>query len=84
VICGGNERMRLERLVDSTEHELERAGVGDSVEVALADAGFWNTDQIARLTARGTKTLVTLTRLDGSHPPRTDNADSTTSRCENS
>ena len=58
VICGGNERMSLERLVDSTEHELERAGVSDSVEVALADAGFWNTDQIARLTARGIKTLV--------------------------
>jgi transposase len=58
VICGGNERMSLERLVDSTEHQLERAGVSDSVEVALADAGFWNTDQIASLTARGMKTLV--------------------------
>jgi hypothetical protein len=51
VICGGNERMTLERLVDGAEQELERAGVSDSVEVALADAGFWNTDQIARLTA---------------------------------
>jgi hypothetical protein len=58
VICGGNERMSLERLVDSTEREFERAGVSDSVEIALADAGFWNTDQIARLTARGMKTLV--------------------------
>jgi transposase len=58
VICGGNERMTLERLVDSAERELERAGVSDSVEVALADAGFWNTDQIARLTSRGIKTLV--------------------------
>jgi hypothetical protein len=58
VICGGNERMTLERLVDSTEHELERAGVGEGVEVALADAGFWNTDQIGRLTGRGIKTLV--------------------------
>ena len=44
VICGGNERMSLERLVDNTEHELERAGISDSVEIALADAGFWNTD----------------------------------------
>ncbi|HEY4895053.1 MAG TPA: hypothetical protein VII01_03100 [Solirubrobacteraceae bacterium] len=51
VICGGNERITLERLVDRSERELERAGVSDSVEIALADAGFWNTDQIARLTA---------------------------------
>ena len=58
VICGGNERQTLERLVDRSERELERAGVSDSVEVALADAGFWNTDQIGRLTARGIKTLV--------------------------
>jgi transposase len=58
VICGGNERMSLERLVDSAEQQLEQAGVSDSVEVALADAGFWNTDQIATLTARGIRTLV--------------------------
>ena len=58
VICGGNERQTLERLVEGAERELERAGVSDSVGVALADAGFWNTDQIARLTARGIKTLV--------------------------
>src|SRR5437763_2636875 len=31
VICGGNERQTLERLVDSSELELERAGVSDSV-----------------------------------------------------
>jgi hypothetical protein len=58
VICGGNERITLERLVDRSERELERAGVSDSVEVALADGGFWNTDQIARLTTREIKTLV--------------------------
>ena len=58
VICGGNERQTLERLVDGAERQLMGAGVSDSVEVALADAGFWNTDQIATLTARGIKTLV--------------------------
>jgi hypothetical protein len=58
VICGGNERQTLERLVEGAQREVEGAGVSDSVEVALADAGFWNTDQIARLTDRGIKTLV--------------------------
>ena len=58
VICGGNERWTLEDNVQGAERELERAGVSDSVQVALADAGFWNTDQIARLTARGITTLV--------------------------
>jgi hypothetical protein len=58
VICGGNERMSLERLVEGAERELEQADVSDSVEVALADAGFWSTDQITRLTGRGIKTLV--------------------------
>jgi len=32
---------------------------------------FWNTDQIARLTARGMKTLVSLDSAVGSRPPRT-------------
>jgi len=58
VICGGNERMTLEPLVESTERELKAAGVSDGVELAVADAGFWNTEQIARLTDRGIRTLV--------------------------
>ena len=58
VICGGNERRSLEGLVDDTDRELERAGVTDTVTVALADAGFWNTEQIQTLTARGIRTLV--------------------------
>ncbi len=72
VICGGNERMSLERLVDSTEHELERAGVGEGVEVALTRMpGSGTPTRSADLTGRGIKTLVeTLTRLDGSHPRR--------------
>jgi hypothetical protein len=39
--------MSPDRLVDGAERELERAGVSDKFDVALADAGFWNTDQIA-------------------------------------
>ena len=58
VICGGNERLTLEPLIDRAEHELAAAGASDSIELALADAGFWNTEQIARLTDRGLRTLV--------------------------
>ena len=58
VIAGGNERQTLEPLIDKAHDELARAGVTDMVGSAVADAGFWNTDQIARLTDRGIKTLV--------------------------
>jgi hypothetical protein len=58
VIMGGNERQTLEPLIGQAHQELEQAGVTDPVGSALADAGFWNTDQIARLTDRGIRTLV--------------------------
>jgi hypothetical protein len=52
VIAGGNERQTLEPLLDKAHQELAQAGVTDTVVSAVADAGFWNTDQIARLTDR--------------------------------
>jgi transposase len=58
VIAGGNERQTLEPLLDRAHQELARAGVTDTVGSAVADAGFWNTEQIARLTERGIRTLV--------------------------
>jgi len=58
VICGGNERRTLQPLIDGARRELDQAGVSEQVKVALADAGFWNTDQIANVTARGIRTLV--------------------------
>ncbi len=58
VIIGGNERRTLQPLVDATERELDAAGVSDRVTVTLADAGFWNNDQIQALTDRGIRTLV--------------------------
>ena len=75
VITGGNERNTLEPLIDSARAELERAGVGSPVEVALADAGFWNTEQIERLSARGIRPLVkpqtepSATYIKGRRPP---------------
>lgn len=58
VICGGNERSTLQGLVEISERELAQAGATDPVTVTLADAGFWNTEQIQTLTARGIRTLV--------------------------
>lgn len=58
VICGGNERRTLQGLVEASEGELRRAGVSDPVTATVADAGFWNTEQIEALKARGIHTLV--------------------------
>jgi transposase len=58
VITGGNERQTLEPLVDQACEQLEGAGVSEQPPVALADAGFWNTDQIERLRGRGIRPLV--------------------------
>ncbi len=58
MIIGGNERRTLQPLVDAAERELDTAGVTSRVTVALAEAGFWNNDQIQALTDRGIRTLV--------------------------
>jgi hypothetical protein len=58
VICGPNERATLEPLIDQAQESLVRAGVRDQVGVALADAGFWNTEQIERVAQRGIRLLV--------------------------
>src|SRR5262249_61128393 len=44
VITGGSERNALEPLFDLTCAELQ-AGIAERPEVAVADAGFWNTEQ---------------------------------------
>lgn len=58
VITGGNERHRLAPMAEAAEAELERAGIEGKPEVALADAGYWNGDQIAALEAKGIEVLV--------------------------
>ena len=58
VICGGNERSTLQGLVEDSQRELRDADAHDHVTVTLADAGFWNTEQIQTLTDRGIRTLV--------------------------
>jgi Transposase DDE domain len=49
---------QLEPMVTATETELATAGVTDTPEVVLADAGYWHSEQIERLTGRGTVVLI--------------------------
>jgi transposase len=49
---------QLEPMITATETELAAAGVIDAPEVVLADAGYWHTEQIQRLTGRGLAVLV--------------------------
>ena len=58
VIAGGNERGRLHPMTEAAEQELERAGIEEKPEIALADAGYWNAAQIAALEAKGIEVLV--------------------------
>jgi transposase len=58
VICGGNERHRLAPMIIQATDELTRAGITDQPEIALADAGYWNSPQIDQLADRGIRSLV--------------------------
>jgi hypothetical protein len=49
---------QLEPMVRAAERELAAAHVTDAPQVVLADAGYWHTEQIERLNARGLAVLV--------------------------
>ncbi len=49
---------QLGPMVDAACHELARAGVDESPEVVLADAGYWHQVQIERLAGEGMSVLV--------------------------
>ena len=48
----------LEPVLLAAETELVTAGVTDTPEVVLADAGYWHTEQMQRLAARGIPVLI--------------------------
>jgi transposase len=48
----------LEPMVTTTEAELAAAGVSESLEVVLADAGYWHQAQMERIVGRGTVVLI--------------------------
>lgn len=45
-------------MVEATGRELASAGIRDTSEVVLADAGYWHQAQIESITGRGTLVLV--------------------------
>jgi hypothetical protein len=48
----------LEPMLDATERELADAGVNDTPEVLLADAGYWHGEQMQRIVDRGIEVLI--------------------------
>jgi hypothetical protein len=48
----------LEAMVNAAGAELARAGVTDSVEVVLADAGYWHQKQMERVINKGIQVLI--------------------------
>ena len=48
----------LEPMIDATQDAIAAVAGAERVEVVLADAGYWNGDQIGRLTADGMTVLV--------------------------
>jgi transposase len=48
----------LEPMVAATETELTGVGITALPEVVLADAGYWHSEQMQRLTGRGTVVLI--------------------------
>ena len=48
----------LEPVLLASEAELASAGVTDTPEVVLADAGYWHTEQMQRIAARGIPVLI--------------------------
>ena len=45
-------------MVSATENELARVGISTPPEVVLAGAGYWHSEQMERLTGRGTVGLI--------------------------
>src|SRR5919201_130156 len=48
----------LEPMLDSAQRELAHAGVDETPEVLLADAGYWHGEQMANVVNRGIQVLI--------------------------
>ena len=49
---------RLEPMLDAAQRELEAAGVDDTPDVLLADAGYWHSEQMQSVVNRGIQVLI--------------------------
>jgi Transposase DDE domain len=48
----------LEPMVSAAQSELEWAGVRDTPQMVIADAGYWHTEQMENIVSRGTQVLI--------------------------
>lgn len=53
-----NDSGQLEPMIAAATETLERAGVTESLQVVLADGGYWNSPQITALTENGIQAIV--------------------------
>jgi transposase len=58
IIGRGNDYGLLEPVTEAAIGELAAAGIGEQIDVVLADAGYWASEQIENLAARGMRPLV--------------------------
>ena len=48
----------LQPMVEATSQELEKVGVTETLEVAVADSGYWNEEQIDNVVSDGIQVLI--------------------------
>jgi len=48
----------LAGMVNATETELERAGLADTIEIVVADAGYWHQKQMESVINKGIQVLI--------------------------
>jgi transposase len=58
LVTSSSDGGQLEPMVEAARRELEQAGIEAGPEVVLADAGYWNGEQIAALERRRVEALV--------------------------
>jgi Transposase DDE domain/Transposase domain (DUF772) len=58
VETGGADFGHLEPMLNAAQRELAAAGVTDTPEVLLADAGYWHGEQMERIVDRGIQVLI--------------------------
>ena len=58
ILGNANDYGMLESVTNAAIGELATAGVSEQIDVVLADAGYWDSDQIENLAAAGMRPLV--------------------------
>lgn len=58
IIGNGNDYGLLEPAIDAAQEQLAAAGISQQINVLLADAGYWDSEQIENLAASGIQVLV--------------------------